>query len=727
MQSFIPQEQRSARRTALCFSIALALGLLPLFASANDEGKESDDEDKVELEALQVTGGLTRYSATKSDTPILETARSVSVETADQIRDKGALDLADTYAYTAGVIGSPFGIATRGDFLAVRGLEVPQYRDSLQALFSSYNNTRAHVYTLEQVEILKGPASVLYGQGSPGGLVNVVSKRPTEYMDQEILLKLGNFDYVEAAADLGGVLDDDGQWLYRFIGVVRDSDTQIDFVHDDGWVIAPSITYRPTIDTNITLLANFQETDSDTASQFLPIAGTLRPAPNGERFDFDNYYGEPGFNRYDTETQSITLLADHVFNEVWSGELTARYTHGEADYRQAWISFTGGDRYIRNADGSLYRDGFVPRTFYQSEANSDQFATDTRVRAKFSTGAFDHEVLAGFQYQDVSTDNDFSSLYALGLDLSTGQPDAIFGDRFWINAFDPQYGSFPDQSIFDLAFVDSPEAVTKDYGLYLSDQIAIDNWRFTAGLRADWVSTRVNGRTQKDDAVSFSLGALYRFDSGFAPYVSYSESFDPVAGIDTITQEALKPQRGRQYEVGIKYQPDGKQSQITIAAFDIEQSNLPNPNSAVGTVSQQEGVAEIQGIELEAALYVDDFSFEGNISHLDTESADGFRFASIPATQASFWLGWRPTEVLAGFKMGVGVRYVGANYGGLDTIRTPSYTLGDLLIGYEFENWDLSVNFRNITDKKYLSTCLARGDCFVGERRSVVGTLAYRF
>ncbi|MBL4672148.1 MAG: TonB-dependent receptor plug domain-containing protein, partial [Arenicella sp.] len=126
------------------------------------------------LEEIKVVGELSLYSATKSDTPILETARSISVETADSLVDIGALELADAYTYSSGVTGEVFGFATRGDWVRVRGLDVPQYQDSLQSLFGNYNNTRSEVYTLEQVEILKGPVSVLFGQGSPGGIVNLV-------------------------------------------------------------------------------------------------------------------------------------------------------------------------------------------------------------------------------------------------------------------------------------------------------------------------------------------------------------------------------------------------------------------------------------------------------------------------------------------------------------------------------------------------------------------------
>ncbi|HWM28254.1 MAG TPA: TonB-dependent receptor, partial [Woeseiaceae bacterium] len=480
-------------------------------------------------------------------------------------------------------------------------------------------------------------------------------------------------------------------------------------------------------ESNITLLANFQQTDSDAGEQFLPVYCTLLPAPNGEFIEQDTYLGEPGFNRYDTETRSLTLLADHQLNDVWSVEGTARYTEGEADYQQAWTAFIGGDRYEVNPDGSLYGNGSVPRTFYDSFATSEQKAVDIRARADFSTGKFGHEVLIGTQYQDVTTENDNASAFALGYDPATGGPDSILGDTYWINVFDPVYGAIPPDSVMEQYLVDAPAANTKDLGFYVSDQVSYENWRFTVGLRADEVETDNGTTTQDDDAISASIGALYQFENGISPYVSYAESFESVVGIDTVTGEAFEPQEGRQYEAGFKYLAGDSGSYVTAAWFDIEQSNLGNPNSLINAPSQQEGVAEINGVEVEGILALGHIRIEGNVSRLDTEDPNGFRLASVPEVQASTWIGYRPEARWLGFKAGVGIRYVGDTYDGIDSLETPSYTLGDLMVGYETEHWDFSLNVRNVTDKEYMATCLARGDCFPGENRTVVGRAVMKF
>jgi iron complex outermembrane receptor protein len=712
------QLRRPAPIAGLCLlSSALSTTLAPAAIAQDD--RTVDD-------VVVVHGVLGRYSATKSDTPIAETPRAVSIETLDEILDRGAIDLADAYTYSAGVIGETYGFATRGDWVGVRGLDVPEYRDSLQALFGNYNNSRPDIYTLEQVEILRGPAAVLYGQGSPGGIVNVVSKTPEDTFAGEIVGELGSYDRRQIAADFTGPFTQGGDWLYRAIGVYRDTGTQVDQVDETAVVIAPSITWTPGPDTRITALLSYQDSDNKAGAQFLPIHGTLLPAPNGRLFDPNVFTGEPGFDRYNTSSTSFTVLAEHRVNANLQLEATVRRTEGEADYQQAWISFIGGDRWIRNPDGSLYRDGYVPRTFYASDARSEQTAADFRARLDFTTGAFEHKLLTGAQYQDVTTDNDSAYLYALGLDFATGLPGGTYGDTFWFNPFDPVYGNYPSEAVIDSVMGDRPESNTQDFGLYLHDQIDYGNWLITAGLRGDWVETDTGATSQDDDALSSSLAVMYRFENGFAPYVSYAESFEPIVGT-MFDGSAFEPQEGRQYEAGVKFQPRGTRSLFTLAWFDIEQSNLREPDPAHPGFQVQTGTVEITGVEFESQWRWEDLTFEVNASQVDATNANGFQQASIPETQASAWIGWRPGERWSGFRTGAGVRYVGESQNGTDSLETPSYTLVDAMIGYDIDTWAISLHARNLFDEQYFSTCLARGDCFPGEDRNVVARLARRF
>lgn len=679
---------------------------------------------EAQMEETLVFGSLSSFSALKSDTPIMETARSVSIVTQQQIIDMGALTLDDTFTYSAGVYGETYGFATRGDWIKVRGLDVPQYQDSLQSLFGNYNNTRPHIYTLEQVEILKGPASVLFGAGSPGGIVNVISKSPREERIHEMQLEVGNNERMQLALDSTGAVASNNDWLYRVVAVYLDTDTQIEQVNEETLVLAPSVTWRPGDATDITVLLNYTDTESDVAAQFLPIYGTLLPAPNGRKIDSSAYLGDPDFNYYNTETKAITLLASHRFNDMWSMEFTSRYTDGAADYRQAWPAFIGGDRYVYDESGSLYGDGSVPRSWYAADSTSEQAAVDIRFRASVDTGALEHNVLLGAQYQDVTLTEGGFYAFALGYDPASGGPDDSTGDTYWINLFDPSYGNVPPSGLLDALYEKDPDTTTADTGLYASNEISLDNWRLTLGLRYDETETDTGSVKQEDDEISTSVGLLYQFDNGLAPYASYAESFEPVIGSNG-RGDPLNPQQGEQVEIGIKYQPDNFPALVTLAWFNLEQNNLPDPLSVPGEFEQQSGVTKIDGIELEAIAQFRDFTVEINMSKLHTEDPNGWQLASVPEAQVSSWVTWRPAN-LRGFRAGAGVRYVGESLDGVDNLETPDYTLGDLMLGWQHRNWDFSFNVRNITDRSYYATCIARGDCFVGDERSLVGRITYR-
>ncbi|MFB0610960.1 TonB-dependent siderophore receptor [Aurantiacibacter poecillastricola] len=687
------------------------LAATPVLAQDGDAETNTGADD-----AIIVTGALSDFGATKSDTPIVEVARSISIETAEDFEDKGFQTLDDALTYMAGVTAEPFGFSTRGDFSQVRGLDAPEYRDNLQFLFGFYNNPRPDLYTLEQVEVLKGPASVLYGAASPGGIINVVTKRPFNETAGEIRAEYGSFDRKQIAGDFNlAVPGAEDEVMFRFVGLYRDAGTQIDEVEDDKLVIAPAVTLRPSTGTEITLLANYTDQDTDTAHQFYPVTGTFLPSQDGREIDTTEYFGAPGFNAYDSESLAITLLASQQLTAAWSLEGVARYVDSSADYRQAWPAFLG------NGVPRVDANGDAAWTFYLSDRMSEQYAFDVRLRGEFMTGPIEHEVLAGVQYQDVTTDADNAYIFALGT----------------INVFDPQYQNVPSVADVRAQQTDGPENYVEELGFYVSNQMTLGDLVGTVGVRFDQVDNAVeNGVSQEDDATSFSAGLLWRGPGGISPYVSYAESFEPVVGIDTETGEQLLPQEGRQWEAGIKWQPSGMNALLTLAAFDIEQSNLPNPNALAGGNSQQEGVAKIKGLEFEANAVLGGLRLDGNVSYLDTEDPNGWQLSAIPEWQASLFALYRVNSgPLAGLSFGGGIRHVGesessgvsALTGDVLTYRTDSYTVGDLSAAYETGPWELRVNARNVTGEDYFTVCLVRGDCYPGESGSVTGTLAYNF
>lgn len=718
------------------FKIALlASSCLGVSAHAQEsEGQRDESDDNT----IVVTGAVSTFGATKSNAPIAETPRSISVITSDEFEDRGAISLANTVNYTSGVTGNAFGLSSRGDFFSIRGLDAPEYQDNLQVQFGFYNNARADIYTLEQVEVLKGPASVLYGQAAPGGIIATVSKiAGPDNLDREVVGQIGNFDRYQGAADLGFDLSGDGILTGRMVAVARDSGTEIDFVNDDAIVIAPSITYDNGR-TSLTALFNYTERNSDASAQFLPLFATgcqssqvsisdkgfCANAP-AEAVDPSAYVGDPSFNRYDTESITGTVFVTHDFTNALRFEGTARYRDNEAIYQQAWASFLGNGTARILPDGTL-----IGRSITGGPAGSNQFAFDARLRASFETGIIEHELLAGINYQDVDTFDNQAFFYA--------QPTAF-------NIYNPVYDGtgFPTDAEFAAAQSLS-ESETRSTDLYLIDRMAIGNLILDLGIRYSSVDSSDAMNNQEDEEYPITAGALYRTSIGLNPYVSYAESFRATVGTDAIAGGPLLPRRGEQIEVGLKYQPPGQPIYMSVAYFDLEEDNLVD---FITTGQTQPGLTiSAKGVEAEVQLQFGDLSFDFNFRHQDAVEADATGVslprASLPDTTASLWTMWEPsTSSLSGLRVGAGVRYASQNEsngtaflaanGFAPTpfrVVTDGYTVFDALLGYDFGNGLFaSVNARNLFDKEYYSTCLSRGDCFPGEQRTVVGTLGFRF
>lgn len=636
--------------------------------------------------------------ALKIDAPIAETPRSVSVITQQQFQDRGALNLQDALKYTPGVAAAPYGFDTRGDWAFVRGVEPVAYVNGLRSLFGYYNNTRPHTYALDTLEVIKGPAGVLFGQGSVGGIVNATYKTPSTFERNEVYTSYGSYNRFESGFDVGG---GEGAWSWRLVGVNRDSDSQVDFVSDDTWFVLPSVTWSPTEDTSLTFLFNYQEDASGTSAQFLPWQGTVLP---GLRIPSSRFASEPGFDRYDTRQNSFTAIFEHRLNEVFSIEARGNYSEGDADYRSIWPSFTGSGL------NRIQPGGIVSRDLYLSDARSEAVVFDVRLRAEFDTGALAHNASVGFDHQDARTDN-----------------DSFFGAATPLNIHRPVYGA-PQVTgpYFDGPFTDLVQN-----GIYAADRIEYGDLIFSIGGRYDSVETSTQGvaAVQKDEAFTSDIGLMYQLGNGLAPYANFAQSFFPAAGYEVdAAGKILDPREGEQFEVGLKYQPEGTNNLYTIAFFDITESNRALPGALPNTYIAS-GELSIQGIELEAQHRFGDFYLQAGYTLLNTRdlSTPGeLRIESIPEQEASAWLQWRPGGD-RGFKAGIGTHYTGPVLDATNTLETPSYGLIDAMVGYEWENWDLTLNATNLADDEHVTTSLSRGDAFYGNQRFIGLTLRHQF
>lgn len=694
--------------------------LLPLIVACFSAGAQ----EAVELEAQQIIapreiergdGPVAGYvatrsrSATKTDTPILEMPQSISVITADRIRDQGSLTIQDSLRYVSGMRGEAYGFDSRGDSSLVRGVTPTTFLDGLQQSVGFYNNTRTDPYTLERIEVIKGPSSMLYGQSSVGGLLNLVSKRPRVEQKSELQLQYGSFDRRQIAFDSTGPLDEDGSWLYRVVAIQRDSQTQVDHTKDNRLVFMPSLTWRPNEQFEWTLMANVQKDDGGTTSFFLPHRGTVLSAPYGE-IDSERFVSEPGFDEYDSEQKALTSLMSWRLDDTWTLRQNLRWQKSKVSYQTiyGWDSLLGP---VLNPDNRT-----INRVYSISKPEVTIWTADHQAESRFDTGALQHTLLLGIDYRHSVTDSKTAGGLATPLDL-----------------YDPVYGTFDPSGI---ALADLPQQRAAQKGLYAQDQIRYGNWLMTLGLRKDWAETRVeDGERQQDDAVTGRVGLTYLFDNGLAPYISYSESFEPIIGLNTATQSSYDPLEGEQWELGIKYQPPGSGTLLTAAVFDLREQNRQMPDPANPSNTIQSGETRVKGLELEGLVAMTPaWDLIANYTYLDSEvvkgpaAEQGSRIASVPEHMASLWSRHRFSIAgIPGFSAGAGVRYVGASWDGADSLKTPATTLFDAMLGYAYQDWSFSLTATNLEDETYYTTCLSRGDCFIGNRRTVVATASYSF
>lgn len=691
------------RKLALNGAAIAALASVPTVAFAADEAAENAAASS----DILVTGSR---AITKTDTPPIEVPQPVTVITADQFVSQGAISISDTVKYAAGVLANPYGRDTRVDGFSIRGIDALQYRDGMRDIFSFYASITSDPYNFEQVEVVRGPASVLYGQGSIGGLINLVSKTPTFETGGEVNLVYGSYDRKEALGDVNLALTDN--LAIRAVARVRDADTYVDHVPDDRVMFAPSIRWQPTPDTDIVLNGLYQEDDTGSTSQFLPIVGTFRPNPNnpGGRLDPYTFVGKAGWDRYNGRSLQGGGAITHRFSDNVRVSLKARYIDSDLQYFTHYA-----DSYTNPLDPfSVYgTDGrTIKLTADASDARMNVFSTDNNVQFTFNTGAnIEHKLLVGLDYSwnkvgkryaDTSDATELVDLYDIDYDaLLTYTPSGPY-------SYDSQ----------------------KQLGIYVQDQIRFfDRVSVVIGGRRDRVTSSAGS---EDKATTFRAGIIGELVSGFSPFFSYTESFLPIAGRiqlpGGIPSDPYKPQTGKQFELGFKWQPE-QHTLVTVTAFDIKERNRVLYGSENSTT--QAGELKTKGVEVEASYTLpDDFELLLNYGYNKLKSEVNTNLDYMPRHIASAW-STKTFGVSDGAKLrlGAGVVYTGKSIStnSLWSIVTPSRTTVDALAEVTWENWRFSINATNLLNNKFYASCLARGDCFVGAPRNVMGTLGFRF
>lgn len=738
----------------------LALASMTSMAHAQSTDEVEEDVRVEDTVIVTATGLSTATSTTKTDTPIIESAQSISIISREELDLRAVGTISDALSYSAGVQPEPSGIDSRTDEVSVRGFGAGG--------FSSNNNfvdglrlptggqwTRSGFdpFGLQQIEVLKGPSSVLYGQSAPGGMVNIVTKRPTQ--QKQFNAHVGAIGYTDlenwsfqAGADAGGSLTEDGKVSGRIVGLVRDGDTVVENSPNSRYYLSPSLTWEPTDKTSWTLLGQYQKDEGGSTFQFLPLVGTLEPT-NGGYIDNDSNIGEPDWNRFDRDQLLIGSFLEHEFTDQLLFRNNVRYTHIETLFRATVLSggtVTDCSTLVAAEQANCIPGQTIGRRAVQGEGESDGYAIDNQLQYTFNTGAVEHVLLGGVDYFHTEWEHFRDLVSEPG--QAAGQVAPLYdifnpvprGSSSYLDNMNPQiYG----------------EATSKQTGLYVQDQISVGNWRFTIGGRQDWADDEnVNLLTdtsyeQSADEFTWRAGAVYLFDNGLAPFFSYSESFlpsltDPSSTLDNVLFE---PTTGQQYEGGVRYQ-GGNNIYVTLGAFHITQQNVPtsDPNGVLcgrRVCQVQAGEAVVQGFEFEARAPLDTgTTFIVSASTLETEvsdptaALDGKELAAVPDVLTAFFVDQKfDNGPLKGVGLGAGIRYNGESYGDSgNSIAIPDYTLFDLYARYDLgqlaESMDgfmISLNARNIEDKRYVSTCTSVASCFYGQSRVVTARLNYEW
>ncbi|HEX4500016.1 MAG TPA: ferrichrome porin FhuA [Scandinavium sp.] len=719
----------------LAVVVATAVGGMSAFAQAATQPKEETITVTAAPVAQESAWGpsptiAAKHSATatKTDTPIEKTPQSISVVTREEMDMKQPTTVKEALAYTPGVFATR-GSSTTYDVVSIRGfttsstVNTNQYLDGMKLQGDNYSEMSMDPYFLERVEVMRGPVSVLYGKSNPGGIVSMVSKRPTTEPLKEVQFKMGTDNLWQTGFDFSDAIDDDGVWSYRLTGLGSSQNAQQEMVKSTRYAIAPSFSWRPDDKTDFTFLSNFQSDPNAGYYGWLPREGTVVPYHdangNEHKLPTDFNEGDPD-NKMSRRQKMVGYSFAHEFNDTFTVRQNLRYAEVNTLYRSVY-----GNGYIA--------PGQISRAYVRSDEQLNSFTVDNQLQSKFATGPVDHTLLTGVDYMRMRND-----------------VDADYGSADPISMQDPQYNNPNINVTFPYAVLNRQEQT----GAYVQDQAEWDKWVLTVGGRYDYAKTstltRASNTTAEvnDHKFTWRGGLNYLFDNGISPYFSYSESFEPVSGA-TMGGKPFNPSNGKQYEGGVKYVPKDMPVVLTAAVYQLtKDGNLTaDPSAPTSGFSVQGGEIRSRGLELEAKAAVNaNINVTASYTYTDAKYTqdtwyEGKRPAEIPRNMASLWADYTFHETaLSGLTIGAGTRYIGNTVSyysanspkAYESFNVAGYMLADATIKYDLARLGLpgssvGVNVNNLFDREYVSSCYSEYACYWGSERQVVATATFRF
>ncbi|HHV2031188.1 TPA: ferrichrome porin FhuA [Escherichia coli] len=745
------QPKHSLRKIAVV--VATAVSGMSVYAQAAVEPKEDTITVTAAPAPQESAWGpaatiAARQSATgtKTDTPIQKVPQSISVVTAEEMALHQPKSVKEALSYTPGVAVGTRGASNTYDYLIIRGFAADgqsqnNYLNGLKMQGNFYNDAVIDPYMLERAEIMRGPVSVLYGKSSPGGLLNMVSKRPTTEPLKEIQFKAGTDSLFQTGFDFSDALDDDGVYSYRLTGIARSANAQQKGAEEQRYAIAPAFTWRPDDKTNFTFLSYFQNEPETGYYGWLPKEGTVEPLPNGKRLPTDFNEGAKN-NTYSRNEKMVGYSFDHEFNDTFTVRQNLRFAQNKVSQKSVYGYGMCSDPLYTKDDDALKAspclsipqsewNHTLTRQYVIDNEKLENFSVDTQLQSKFATGSVEHTLLTGVDFMRMRNDIDSWFGYA-----GSVAPSDIYN----LDRSDFDFGAHPDPS--------GPYRVLlkqKQTGLYVQDQAQWDKVLVTLGGRYDWAEqssfNRDYGNKSDRDDKQFTWrgGVSYLFDNGVTPYFSYSESFEP-ASLTDANGDLFAPSKGKQYEVGVKYVPEDRPIVLTGALYQLTKTNnlMADPNNP--NFSIEGGEIRARGVELEAkAALSASVNVVGSYTYTDAEYTTDTTYkgntpAQVPKHMASLWADYTFFDgPFSGLTLGTGGRYTGSSYGDpANSFKVGSYTVVDALVRYDLARVgmagsNVALHVNNLFDREYVASCFNTYGCFWGAERQVVATATFRF
>ena len=650
----------------------------------------------------------TTTQSLKSEQPLFKTAKSVSVVTKEQIEKKQAMNLTDAIQGVAGVISAPLGRRGADDFI-IRGQLSSDaiYVDGLRQAQAS--DSPSNITGLERIEVVKGPDSMDFGQTAPGGIVNLVTKRPVQDDFNQLDLRYGSHNLRQIGVDTNHTIEGSDKAAWRLNANYSDQDDATDHVYFKNFYISPSYNFDLGDQTDLSVIASYNHKEY-VRQQGLPVYGSILPNSNGQ-VSRHLFIGEPSVDPYLSDSIRIGYNLKHIFDDGWTFKQNFAVQNSRLDGQAVFISKSTAN------SSTITRQG---RDQHYDDVN---FSIDNNIAKTVELGNMQHHIMLGLDGM-----HDTRDIWNYNCTITA------------LNIYAPRYTN-QDWCATKTLRSDSVETTLKTMGVYFKDQVDVtDRLNINLGLRHDWASVDAksnyndNESSKSSQAFSGSIAGLYTYNDWVSPYVSYSTSFLPVTDVD-VNGNVFDPEKAKQYEVGLKFQALDQRLQASLAWFDLTRFNVVS--SDANGDKYQTGEENTQGIETELAVRIlPNWVVSANYSYLPTarivdseiSGYEGKRLNNVSEQMFNLNTRYQFNQgALQGWFIGAGVRSESKKSSYKYDYTLPGYALFDAEMGYDAGSWQASVNAKNIFDKEYYAGGLSNNVVTVGDERQVNFNVRYKF